>query len=208
MINITSESLKINRSISNEMEGKTFHFHTHILYDIRTLLGKECKKYVEIGSYCGGSASLISSHPYKTECYCIDLGDPIPKEIVERNVNKFKTPDNEFRYIQGNSQSLEIIDIVKNDIKDIDILFIDGDHSKNGATKDYLNYACLVNKGGYIIFDDYMDSFDSPEVKIAVDEIVDSIDTSQYEIIGSLQYDILKEFTDFDSSNLFIIKKI
>lgn len=190
------------------MEGKTFHFHTHILYDIRTLLGKECKKYVEIGSYCGGSASLISSHPYKTECYCIDLGDPIPKEIVERNVNKFKTPDNEFRYIQGNSQSLEIIDIVKNDIKDIDILFIDGDHSKNGATKDYLNYACLVNKGGYIIFDDYMDSFDSPEVKIAVDEIVDSIDTSQYEIIGSLQYDILKEFTDFDSSNLFIIKKI
>ena len=57
---ITSESLEKNKMIADNMEGTTFHFHTHILYDIRTKLGDGDITYLEIGSYCGASISLIS----------------------------------------------------------------------------------------------------------------------------------------------------
>lgn len=208
MFKITKKSLDINRDISKKMEGKTFHFHTHILYDIRTSLGKEkIIKYFEIGAYAGGSASLMSSHPYPTDCYSLDLSYPIDKEIVEKNVERFKNPINTFQYIKGNSQSNETIEKIKESVGNIDILFIDGDHSKKGATLDYTNYSVLLNSGGYLIFDDYLDHKDSPEVKIAVDEIVSSDESKKYDIIGSIKYDILKEFTEMESSNLFIMRK-
>lgn len=207
MFKITKDSLIINKKISDEMEGSTFHLHTHILYDIRTELGEGDIKYLEIGAYSGGSVSLVSSHYYPTKCYSLDLGYPIEKQIVERNVCNFKNAESTFKYIEGNSQSSDIIDLVKNEVCDIDILFIDGDHSKEGATKDYINYSPLVKSGGYIIFDDYLDEVDSPEVKIAVDDIVRSINTNEYEIIGSLYYDILFDFTHLKGSNLFILRK-
>jgi hypothetical protein len=65
---ITKESLEKNKFISNNMDGNTFHLNTHILYDIRTELGDGLKNYLEIGSYAGGSMSLISSHPFPTNC--------------------------------------------------------------------------------------------------------------------------------------------
>lgn len=207
MFKITKDSLIANKKISDKMEGKTFHLHTHILYDIRTELGDCDIKYLEIGAYSGGSVSLVSSHYYPTKCYSLDLGYPIEKGTVERNVSNFKNSGSTFRYIEGNSQSPDIIDLVNKEVGDIDILFIDGDHTKDGATKDYLNYSPLVKSGGYIIFDDYLDDIDSPEVKIAVDDIVKSIDTDKYEIIGSLYYDFLSDFTHLKASNLFIIKK-
>ena len=45
-----SNSNELTKYISKNMEGKTFHHHYHILYDIRTLLGKEKKIYTEIGT--------------------------------------------------------------------------------------------------------------------------------------------------------------
>jgi predicted O-methyltransferase YrrM len=209
MFKITKESLLKNREISEKMEGKTFHLHTHILYDIRTSMGDTQNiKYLEIGSYSGGSVSLMSSHPYPTDCYSVDLGYPIEKETVENNVKRFKNEKSSFSYIKGNSQSYEIINHIKNNVFEVDILFIDGDHSKRGATLDYLNYSTILKKGGYLIFDDYMDSVHSPEVKYAVDDIIKTIDIEKYLIIGSIKYDILKEFSDLNSSNLYIIKKL
>ena len=64
-------------------------------------------------------------------------------------------------------------------------MFIDGAHDYNGLINDWKNYNDFVNSGGYIIFDDYNDHKYSPEVKLAVDEIMKNIDTSKYEIIGS-----------------------
>ena len=205
---ITKNSLLKNREISNEMEGSTFHLHTHILYDIRTSLGVDEKNYLEIGSYAGGSQSLMSSHEYKTNCYSIDLGHPITKDTVIRNVNKFKNSNNTFKYFQGNSQDINIVNQVKSEINKIDILFIDGDHSRNGVFSDFENYSDLVSVGGYIAFDDYLDFKYSPEVKGAVDDIVKQLNPEYYKIIGSLQYELIKEFTDFSSNHIFLIKKL
>jgi cephalosporin hydroxylase len=205
---ITQNSLFKNKEISNNMEGTTFHFHTHILYDIRTSLGDEEKTYLEIGSYAGGSQSLMSSHDYKTNCYSIDLGFPISKDIVIRNVNKFKNEKNTFKYFEGNSQDINIVNKVKTELNKVDILFIDGDHSRQGVFSDFKNYSDLVVDGGYIAFDDYLDFKYSPQVRGAVDEIVNNLNLNEYKIIGSIKYELIKEFTEFESNSIFLIQKL
>lgn len=37
----------------------------------------------------------------------------------------------------------------------INLLFIDGDHSQDGAEFDFLNYAPAISRGGYILFHGY-----------------------------------------------------
>jgi hypothetical protein len=71
------------------MEGTTFHKHTHILYDIRTEFGDKPITYLEIGSYAGASISLIASHKYPTNCFTLDLGEPINPDIVTKKCFKF-----------------------------------------------------------------------------------------------------------------------
>lgn len=204
---ITEESLVKLNEISQNMEGSTFHKHTHILFDIRTEFGDRPITYLEIGSYAGASISLICSHKYPTNCFTLDLGEPINPEVVQRNVEVFKNKLSTFKYFKGNSQDSDIINQINSEVKEIDFLFIDGDHTRNGVFKDFNNFSKLVKSGGYIAFDDYLDYQYSPEVKDAVDTIVSGLNTEEYEVIGSLNYDLLKEFTDLDGNNIFILKK-
>ena len=205
---ITNESLEKNKIISNNMEGSTFHFHTHILYDIRTKLGDGDVTYFEIGSYCGASVSLISSHDYPTKCFGLDIGFPIDQSVVIKNVDMFKNKNSTFEYIKGSSYDESIVQTAYNKVDKIDLLFIDGDHSEQAVYKDFNNYSKLVTKNGYICFDDYLDAEYSPDVKVAVDNIVKSLDVNEYEVIGVLEYDQLKSYTNFPANSIFVIKKI
>ena len=72
---------------------------------------------------------------------------------------------------------------------------------------DFYNYIGLVKSGGYIAFDDYLDFQYSPEVHGAVNEIVSKLNTEEYDIIGTLTYDLLKYFNDFYSNIIFILNK-
>jgi len=203
----TSDSLEKIKYIANTMASSTFHFHTHLLYDIRTLLGDSTKTYLEIGSFAGASLSLVASHPYTTKCYNIDLGYPIASHIVEANVATYKNQESTFQYCQGNSQDASVIRKVAEEVGEVDLLFIDGDHSRRGVLADFHNYGSLVKEGGYIVFDDYLDHKDSPEVRGAVDEIVKQLDQEEYDVIGTLRYPLLETFSTFDSSNLFILHR-
>lgn len=51
---------------------------------------------------------------------------------------------------------------------EVDVIFVDGDHSKEGIEGDLVWFEHL-KMGGYIIFDDY-GSNDWPDVKVAVDQ--------------------------------------
>ena len=88
---ITKESLDILKHITHEIDGdmsynyplgdiqnKILHHHNHILYDIRSLLGNEEKVYLELGTYAGGSSALMSSHPYPTKIYGVEI---VPEKI-------------------------------------------------------------------------------------------------------------------------------
>ena len=144
------------------------------------------------------------------------MGEPVPKVVVLENVINYKNNNNYYKYIQGNSQILETknqaIDALNNSKKlgysdKIDILFIDGDHSLNGVIADYNLYKDLVNIGGYIVFDDYYDNVHSPDVKIALDEII-LPNLVDYEIIGTLENTLGAYPSELKDGNCFVIKRV
>jgi cephalosporin hydroxylase len=205
-MNYTHHSLNLTREISDKIEDQTFHHHYHILYDVANSYPEDYRlTYVEIGCFAGGSACLMLQRP-NTQVISIDLGSPIPPETVYNNVKKLNKFNNQYDYLKGNSQTYEMVDNLKKIISEIDILFIDGDHSYQGAMNDFLLYEGLVKSGGYIVFDDYNDSQHSPEVKIAVDDIVSAI-TGTYDIIGTLPNTFGARPNTMLEGNDFIIRK-
>lgn len=206
MIEPTKESLDLLLKISDEIDNKTFHHHYHILYDIVNTYPIDYQvKYVEIGCYGGGSASLILQRR-NTKVISIDLGAPIPMETAVNNVNKLNIHNNPYSYVKGNSHSPHTIEKLKSFIDEIDVLFIDGDHSVNGVKKDFDIYEKFVKLGGYIVFDDYNDHRYSPGVKIAVDSMIKSIE-EKYEIIGTLPNTLGARPSEKKEGNCFIIRK-
>ena len=189
------------------MEGQTFHHHFHILYDIISSIEKDNINYFEIGSYCGASGSLVLSHNKKVSAFCLDTFSEAPIDLVERNFKKFKNPNSEFSFIVGDSQTEEIIDNVKTIVKDVDLFYIDGNHTFEGCVNDFLNYNDLVKNGGYIAFDDYHDVEYSPQVKHAVDFIISDLTYGQYEVIGSFRNSFKTYPSEMPYNNLFIIRK-
>lgn len=206
---ITEDSIKKIDDIIDKMDGGSFHNHYHIIYDIISSINGDNVTYMEIGSYAGASASLMSSHPKVKKVYSLDIGNPILKEIPIKNVNYFKTDMCQYTYIEGNSLHSSTVSKVKDEISEVDVLFIDGDHSYNAVISDFKSYSPLVKDGGYIIFDDYMDYRHSPEVKPSVDYIVKNLLKNKYDIIGSLVYDLLKRTNrpSIPQSNVYILKK-
>lgn len=206
---ITENSLNKTNEIMKTMDGHSFHNHYHIIYDICDSIDGEIT-YVEIGAFAGGSASLMSSHPKVKKVVSIDLGQPIDKSIPIKNVTKFKHNNCNYEYIKGDSTNNETIEKLKSITTNINVLFIDGNHQYDGVVKDFNNYKDFVVKGGYIIFDDYEDYQYSPDVKLAVNDLIKNLDITEYEIIGSLEYDLISKTNvpNFKSSNEFILKKL
>lgn len=203
----TKESLDLTRYISDNINNQSFHHHYHILYDIASIYSKiEELTYVEIGCYAGGSACLMLQRP-NTKVISIDLGSPIPQSIVQSNVKKLNKFNNQYHYLQGNSQTYEMVDRLKELTNEIDILFIDGDHSYQGVINDFLLYEVLVKKGGYIVFDDYNDPTEVHNTSQAVDNIVNAYQ-QKYEIIGNIDNIYGARPEDMKEGNDFIIKKL
>ena len=76
-------------------------------------------------------------------------------ELVTENVNNNNPYQHKYDLIQGSSHDTEIINYVKENYPKIDLLFIDGDHSKKGVLQDWEDYSELLSKGGIVVFDDY-----------------------------------------------------
>jgi predicted O-methyltransferase YrrM len=204
---ISQNSLKKVLNISNEINNQTFHHHYHILYDIADLYPVDYNlNYVEIGCYAGGSACLMLQRK-NTSVFSIDLGNPINPSIVKNNVSKLNKHNNNYNYIQGNSHNLDTYNKLLKYVSNIDILFIDGDHSYNGVIQDFNIYSKLVKSGGYIVFDDYNDYQHSPRVKRAVDYIISNLD-NLYHIIGTVKNTLGARPAELIDGNCFIIQKL
>lgn len=202
----TQESLNLTRYISDNINNQTMHHHYHILYDIaNTYPPNQLITYVEIGCYAGGSACLMLQRP-NTRVISIDLGQPISKEIVYANIQKLNKFNNQYNYLEGNSQTYEMVNRLEKLTDEIDILFIDGDHSYQAVINDFTLYEGLVKNRGYIIFDDYRDE-GCPGAKVAVDEIIGNIN-DRYYIIGTLPNIFGARPDTLLEGNDFVIQKI
>jgi len=209
MIKQTKKNLEELKSIRKTIDG--FHQHVSILKDISDSLDQEKIVYVEIGCFAGATAALMLADN-RTEVISVDLGLPITPEVVKGNIKDVRESLDRFEYIEGDSRSEETVQKLQESLgeQQIDILFIDGDHSEQGVKDDFYNYSPFVKKGGFVVFDDYLDAEHSPQVFPAVNSIL--LDLSGYEKIGTPEntYGALpsqEKIKRFSKLNDFIIRK-
>jgi predicted O-methyltransferase YrrM len=118
-------------------------------------------KVLEIGCYDGGTTIFLSN--ICNSLITIDQPkeprfDTFKYHIGNTNIfgtNLLNTKTN-FSYIGGNSHNTltfnKVVDLLGGE--ELDLLFIDGDHSYNGVKEDFKVYSRLVKEGGYIAFHD------------------------------------------------------
>lgn len=121
---------------------------------------------LEIGTFRGLSAVLMAQQ--RKDCFIITIDPHIgikdcslssTEEIARANFKRFKV-ESQINHQKISSQEFKLIG-------EIDMLFIDGEHSFAGVSHDYYKFQKYVKKGGYIVFHDY----EFPEIKNFCDSI-------------------------------------
>jgi predicted O-methyltransferase YrrM len=155
---------------------------------------------VEIGSWKGKSTYCIAQGLRQGVIHCIDpfnaAGDPGNKEIYEKakgeksllqqfQENLATTPPGvKINTLKG--YSTEFVGKIKN----IDFLFIDGDHSVDGCRFDFEHYATDLKPGGFLAFHDYY-----PERKeLGPTWVIDNLVRSNPAFIFYKNFDTLSVF--------------
>ena len=169
--------------------------YLHGLYVIKQIMGESCKTYLEIGTLFGGSMAMLMQSEYDTDFVGIDLfnyygdeidpntGIEVSKKTTGMNIYKHNIHDHDYYLVEGNSRDSLIVGRIKALLPNVDLLFIDGDHSKKGVIADFNNYSPLVSKGCVIVFDNYGD----PNWK-GVKKAVDKLDLSAWHKVGQYGY--------------------
>jgi len=131
---------------------------------VRLLISRSAAKtYLEVGSASGGSLYAFGTAlPAGSTLITVDRRIQTPvlyKQIAATLANTSQTLRGlgyEVVEIIGDSHDKGVVDRVAASIPggSLDVLFIDGDHSREGATADLENYGSLVRSGGVIIFHD------------------------------------------------------
>jgi predicted O-methyltransferase YrrM len=173
---MNKENLEITRDISVDISTNMLgsddplfrrihhNFHHIVLYLKDHIMGRSCKNYLEIGTHYGHSLCTVLQSQHESRFMSIDLFKPFGEckiadieKLANDNAEMYNVNGYEYKIVKGNSHAKETVDQVKEFFPDgIDLLFIDGDHSYKGILGDFNNYFPLVNKYGYIVFDDYL----------------------------------------------------
>lgn len=121
--------------------------------------------FMEIGSAAGGTSRLFNDFFHFKRMVILDDNSHNKKMVKVRKEQLAGLPLVEFT---GDSQSVEANNFVRRLNIELDLLFIDGDHSYHGVKNDYNNHFEFVKKGGYLIFHD---TVSYPEVGRFVNEL-------------------------------------
>jgi predicted O-methyltransferase YrrM len=117
------------------------------------------KTIVEIGSASGGTLFLFTHVTCPERIISVDLPSgtfgggypfwkiPLFKSLAKKNVVQLIRADSHREETFG-----EITSLLKG--KEVDFLFIDGDHTYQGVKQDFQMYSPLVRKGGIVAFHD------------------------------------------------------
>ena len=182
---------ELEKRISDNIDGRCCHYKVEVINALIEV-SEDIKTYLEIGVHNGTSMSYAVSTSKSIDCCGIDLfedskqpglnaqfywrKDGIQIERTHKNISSNNTSKSTVHLIQGDSTAEETYEQVKD--KDIDLLFIDGNHTYGYVKKDFERYSTLVKPGGFIILDDYEPKWPGV-VKFAKE-----IDSKKYETIG------------------------
>jgi len=102
---------------------------------------------LEIGRFNGGSVFLMSCANRETPIYSIDIA-PKDDELVKGLFREHGVGGN-VDLIVGDSQRQRSPRVGR-----FDVLFVDGDHSYDGCTRDVENWFPVLEPGGHVLFHD------------------------------------------------------
>ena len=146
------------------INGRICHHRINVLYSLTEKYNLE--NYLEIGVHNGSSMAYVLQSNKNKNCIGIDpfetfiTDDP---EMIHYQKNDKITERKTLTNIENNNKynsKIKLIKKLSKDINDteieheIDLFFIDGDHSFNSVLNDYNKYFKFIKKGGYIVFDD------------------------------------------------------
>ena len=118
------------------------------------------RRVIEIGRYKGGSTLLIAAAMNEeAEFWSIDIGEKETRlhcgessrpfdEMLADMCKRFGLKVN---IIVGDSRTVEL------DSGEVDLVFIDGDHTYEGVKNDFERFGKRVRMGGAVLFDDAFD---------------------------------------------------
>lgn len=122
---------------------------------------------VEIGTHAGGvfyglcqiadPSALVVSIDLPAEEIGADKIDYSSKAVIgDEKIRAHGQPGQEIHLIRGDSHSPESVAELEKilDGREIDVLFIDGDHTYDGVKQDYELYNGYVRPGGMVVFHD------------------------------------------------------
>jgi len=144
---------------------------------IKILQQHKIKNVLEIGTHKGGTFYIWTQLADK-------MGKVISLDIKNKYVKKYT--DNVF-IISGNSHKNSTLLKIKEVLKEekLDLLFIDGDHSQQGASLDYTMYQELVGSGGIIAFHDIKDTENHRRAKCFVSKFWETVTVEKHEILNN-----------------------
>lgn len=183
-----------------------FGFGASEFYPLHEILVKSLPEeitFLEIGVYRG---QVLALYRILEKMYgkSIDIYGVTPLDSSDNHIESDYRKDIGFLHdsfnlkhpgiIKGSSMDPKIIKRCKD--MELDILYVDGGHSKEAVTSDILNYSPLVKKGGYMVIDDSANNMDGTfeggwwglqQVSDVVDSLLPpKVDNPEWEYIGNI----------------------
>lgn len=140
---------------------------------VKILDVRKLENVCEIGTFKGGTLFIwCQLAADNARIFSIDLpGGPFGGGYEERTIpffQSFRKPGQVLECIRGDSHSPATHKRLAGMIgeRQIDFLFIDGDHSYNGVKKDFEDYSPFVGPGGIIAFHDIVKREREPDIQV------------------------------------------
>ena len=147
-----------------QIDGFLFPEEAAALYNLASLLPHN-STIVEIGSWKGKSTYCLAQGLKTGKVFAVDPFDASGEDGSTEIYNQTKGEKPLIQQFQEKMTELEVIDKIEtlagfshefvHKFKNIDLLFIDGDHSIEGCQYDFDHYSPLIPRGGYIALHDY-----------------------------------------------------
>ncbi len=130
-----------------------------ILQLLDRIQGINPRRLCEIGAAGGGTLSLLThvANP-NAELFSIDIGYS-PEWMAA--IESFAREDQTVNCCALDSHDPQTVETLRQMLQgtQLDVLFIDGDHSLDGVRQDFLTFAPLVRKDGIIAFHDIVSDY-------------------------------------------------
>lgn len=150
--------------------GTLFGIHSIVMYDIASCFFEQVKLTMidPLDGY------------YGSRTVDVNTGLPVTRSILQRNLDRLMIPSEHYSIIQQYSSSPTAVRLAGR--QSYNYILIDGDHTYEGVKTDFELYSPMLERSGYLVFDDYQTE-SWPEVKHFVDEVV--LDSPVYECLGA-----------------------